>query len=779
MAPLQGSLRDVNSAVEGLSEDLKRDVMREVQDLGLFNAAPQSPALDCSAACMGPSGLIAGIDEPGGTQHFGGVGADPGGCQGIGAMGTNWGGQCGYQGAQFAPSSAALWGPLDKCFSLQPPAAYVPSPLDALQPATLRPPGAGICNVAMLPPSARLPYPEAFVPRRAAMGDAHDHMLVDDAAPDGVVWAHQRPLPPGDSALGVECDDRNDASRATLQAMGGSAEEMDVRGSGQGHPRGRLAANAGLVPDASAMMDTDTEQGEGQRFGVETPTGLQSKGDQDQDESVHDAADIVSGDADSAQIGRTNTDWVSYQDYAAMCHNIMGERPAPRLGHRSVGSCHQPFPEDLRRDVLQQWNATVASSALLQGIEAERQSPPLAQGPLGDNGDGTIDRDPFCRTDDESGQSLHDANRNLQNGAVDERVLAGQSGRDTYASPMKMKGHVKGGRSSPRQSRGLKHTSLRVKAAVERKGMTTYSEVADELVNETPIGKSENGRDCTESDNLRRRVYDVLNVFDAVGIIKKEEKQICWQGLPVCGEPGITAVKGDEEEDSLNERIATKKAYLAQLIEQYSVLTGIVRRNVSRPIESCPPGPKVLQLPFVVIHVPAKGAVEVQISEDVTNSCVKMDFHDVPFALHDDVWLLKHMGFHSGSIPSPVKHPSGPSPRLALPVSAATAAPAGNQSVLRPPMMLFADSRANIHSFTDTLDKLVGPPGWRHGMGGRGAIPELGHWHESCVQSDFKTPMNVAENLTDIRAGVRISDIHTNVPHTTGTPASEVSLAQA
>jgi len=70
---------------------------------------------------------------------------------------------------------------------------------------------------------------------------------------------------------------------------------------------------------------------------------------------------------------------------------------------------------------------------------------------------------------------------------------------------------------------------------VREKGTTTYNEVADELVKE--LSESEK-RTPGSSDipidhkNIRRRVYDALNVLMAMNIISKEKKEIKWIGLP-------------------------------------------------------------------------------------------------------------------------------------------------------------------------------------------------------------------------------------------------------
>jgi transcription factor Dp-1 len=57
--------------------------------------------------------------------------------------------------------------------------------------------------------------------------------------------------------------------------------------------------------------------------------------------------------------------------------------------------------------------------------------------------------------------------------------------------------------------------------------VTTYNEVADELVSEF---KKEDHFSCDEK-NIRRRAYDALNVLTAMDIISKDKKHIRWKGF--------------------------------------------------------------------------------------------------------------------------------------------------------------------------------------------------------------------------------------------------------
>lgn len=97
------------------------------------------------------------------------------------------------------------------------------------------------------------------------------------------------------------------------------------------------------------------------------------------------------------------------------------------------------------------------------------------------------------------------------------------------------KGNLK--RKRDKCSKGLRHFSMKVCEKVKQKGATTYNQVADELVAEYCNSSTDVPVACSElwthdQKNVRRRVYDALNVLMAMKIISKEKKEIRWIGLP-------------------------------------------------------------------------------------------------------------------------------------------------------------------------------------------------------------------------------------------------------
>ena len=63
-----------------------------------------------------------------------------------------------------------------------------------------------------------------------------------------------------------------------------------------------------------------------------------------------------------------------------------------------------------------------------------------------------------------------------------------------------------------------------------------------------------------DEKNIRRRVYDALNVLMAMDIIIKDKKDISWKGLPSAPHAQLEKLK--EERDALRQKILNQQAYL-------------------------------------------------------------------------------------------------------------------------------------------------------------------------------------------------------------------------
>uniref|UniRef100_A0A803MFY4 Transcription factor-like protein DPB n=1 Tax=Chenopodium quinoa TaxID=63459 RepID=A0A803MFY4_CHEQI len=172
--------------------------------------------------------------------------------------------------------------------------------------------------------------------------------------------------------------------------------------------------------------------------------------------------------------------------------------------------------------------------------------------------------------------------------------------------------------------------------------------VADELVAEyadasNALGSNEN--QGYDEKNIRRRVYDALNVLMAMDIISKDKKEIQWRGLPRTSLNDIEELK--TERVGLRNRIEKKAAYLRELEEQFVGYQNLIQRNQQLYGDGNAPTGGVA-LPFILVQTRPNATVEVEISEDM--QLVHFDFNSTPFELHDDNYVLKQMNVSNKSL---------------------------------------------------------------------------------------------------------------------------------
>ncbi|XP_036401284.1 transcription factor Dp-1-like [Megalops cyprinoides] len=199
-----------------------------------------------------------------------------------------------------------------------------------------------------------------------------------------------------------------------------------------------------------------------------------------------------------------------------------------------------------------------------------------------------------------------------------------------------------------KNGKGLRHFSMKVCEKVQKKGVTTYNEVADELVAEfsnADTHMSPTDPHVYDQKNIRRRVYDALNVLMAMNIISKEKKEIRWIGLPTNSAQECQNM--EVEKQRRLERIREKQSQLQELILQQIAFKNLVQRNrqVEQQTKRPPPPNSVIHLPFIIVNTSKKTVIDCSISNDKFEYLFNFDNM---FEIHDDIEVLKRMGLACG-----------------------------------------------------------------------------------------------------------------------------------
>ncbi|CAM9388472.1 unnamed protein product, partial [Chrysoparadoxa australica] len=211
---------------------------------------------------------------------------------------------------------------------------------------------------------------------------------------------------------------------------------------------------------------------------------------------------------------------------------------------------------------------------------------------------------------------------------------------------------VKRRKVETKASKGLRHFSMKVCKKVEEKGQTTYNEVADELVKEFAEGRGVEGGVEYDEKNIRRRVYDALNVLMAMDIISKQKKEIRWRGLPNNALHDVDVLK--REVTKRLQSLGSKRGQLQELLVQQVAFRHLALRNrrirsrvaaqqqqQQQPVEDEDAGK--IALPFIVVNTPKDTVVQCEMAQDRTD--VFFNFSD-QFEIADDNEMLRRLGLH-------------------------------------------------------------------------------------------------------------------------------------
>ncbi|GJQ09170.1 hypothetical protein GpartN1_g5240.t1 [Galdieria partita] len=208
-------------------------------------------------------------------------------------------------------------------------------------------------------------------------------------------------------------------------------------------------------------------------------------------------------------------------------------------------------------------------------------------------------------------------------------LIDGSSGNERRQRKRRPSSHEK-------SEKGLRSFAIRVRKKVEEKKRTTYNQVADELVKEVldPTISDPTDRFYNEK-NVRRRVYDALNVLMAMGMIEKQKKDILWRGVSFDSSEFLKEL--EEKLKSKNEELRQKRQKLEELEAQRRAVEAMLTRNASSSIgevhpESC------IHLPFIIVSTSTDTSIDVEMEENAEE--VLFTFNR-PFEIYDDQVILQ------------------------------------------------------------------------------------------------------------------------------------------
>lgn len=196
--------------------------------------------------------------------------------------------------------------------------------------------------------------------------------------------------------------------------------------------------------------------------------------------------------------------------------------------------------------------------------------------------------------------------------------------------------------STPRNCRGLRYLTSKVKNIIYDKGFFSYKEVSDELVKELEIT---DGLDRSkEEKNILRRVYDALNVLIASEVVIKKGKKYVWQHS-VSDQNEIIK----KQNKKIKARIEGKREVLHDTVKRLVAINHLLSRNQGKEDK------ELIRFPFIIVATEEhpENMVIMESNSIHTDICVKFKKE---IQLYGDLEVLQKLDLpvSSNSVPEEV-----------------------------------------------------------------------------------------------------------------------------
>ena len=196
---------------------------------------------------------------------------------------------------------------------------------------------------------------------------------------------------------------------------------------------------------------------------------------------------------------------------------------------------------------------------------------------------------------------------------------------------------------------GLKEISKRVMEIIKQSGQTTYRKISDQIVSEL------NEKSMKDEKNIRRRIYDSLNVMKSMKLFHKDKvtKTIMWdynKEIDPLGENNNESNEINKENKinsadiaSLKKEIKEKDKKLELLKKELMGLKNVLERN-ARENEKVPEDQK-LYFPFIVIEFPTNKDPRIKVALNENQTKAHFGFDEV-ISMYGDLDAVSKIGNH-------------------------------------------------------------------------------------------------------------------------------------
>jgi transcription factor Dp-1 len=187
---------------------------------------------------------------------------------------------------------------------------------------------------------------------------------------------------------------------------------------------------------------------------------------------------------------------------------------------------------------------------------------------------------------------------------------------------------------TPRSVRGLKHLTALVKKIICKHQPTSFKNVASRLIDE--LIDNEGPERVKEEKNVRRRVYDAINVLIAADAVNRNGKYVNWKD----NWDGFEIDSRKSEVEKRRKRVEEKKTALQNAINKLLAIKFLIHRNKKN--KGLTPA---VQFPFVVLSTPdvQKNTMSIKVNQNATFLQIKLA---KPINLFGDMEILLALKMH-------------------------------------------------------------------------------------------------------------------------------------
>ena len=146
-----------------------------------------------------------------------------------------------------------------------------------------------------------------------------------------------------------------------------------------------------------------------------------------------------------------------------------------------------------------------------------------------------------------------------------------------------------------------------------------------------------------QQSSVYRRLYDILNVLDAIGAIQKDmnTREITWKGtFSPCGGGTITLLN---ELQTFQRQVEENERYLQELLMNYIHCRYLMSEHEELTPETETQSNIKVVLPFMLLNIPSDATVDIIIDQDA--SCLDLSC-DTPFDIMPDTMIMKNLGLY-------------------------------------------------------------------------------------------------------------------------------------